>query len=330
LSLLLASRIARLLAVLALACAPALARPADAVESNGVFLGSRMPYDAFDRLPATRLEVSGSVLIVAFAPGALDLPQAEVREWVLASARAVAAYYGRFPVASARVLIVPRAGRGVGAGRAWAHRGAALRIAVGERSNGADLARDWVLVHEMVHLAFPSVPDRHHWIEEGLASYVEAIVRAQVGQLPAEKVWADLAAGLPQGLPQAGDRGLDHTPTWGRTYWGGALFCLLADVEIRRRSGNRAGLQHALRAILDAGSMESSSALAPLFATGDRATGVPVLAELYAAMSDRPAPVDLDALWRALGVRPEGGTVRLDDAAPEAAIRRAITAPWRG
>ncbi|MFY9314677.1 MAG: hypothetical protein WAO95_03850 [Burkholderiales bacterium] len=309
---------------------PAVAWPTDAIESNAIFLGSRMPYDAFDRLPATRLEVSGSILAVAFAPGALDLSQGQVRDWIHTSARAVAAYYGRFPVASARILVVPRVGRGVGPGRAWAHRGAAVRVGLGERSNGADLARDWVLVHEMVHLAFPSVPDRHHWIEEGLASYVEAIARAQAGQLSAQKVWADLVAGLPQGLPQPGDRGLDNTPTWGRTYWGGALYCLLADLEIRRRTGNRFGLQHALRAILDAGSMESSSALAPLLAIGDRATGVPVLAEFYAEMKDAPAPVDLEALWRRLGVRADGSGVSLDDAAPEAAIRRAITAPWRG
>ena len=50
------------------------------------------------------------------------------------------------------------------------------------------------------------------------------------------------------------------------------------------------------------------------------------LLALYARMKDRPAPVDLDALWQALGVRPEGGAVRLDDSAPLAAIRQAITA----
>ena len=304
------------------------AGPANALESTVNFLGSRMPYAEFDRLPATRIEVPGGELAVAFAPGALDLPRERVLDWVRSSAGAVAAYYGRFPAASARLLIVPRAGRGVGAGRAWAYRGAALRVAIGEQSTAADLARDWVLAHEMVHLALPSVPERHHWIEEGLASYVEAIARAQAGLLPAEKVWSDLVAGLPKGLPQPGDRGLDHTPTWGRTYWDGALYCLLADVEIRRRSANRFGLQHALRAILASGNMESSSALAPLLEIGDRAVGAAVLSELYAAMKDQPAPVDLDALWQRLGVRPEGRGVRLDETAPEAAIRRAITAPF--
>ena len=306
---------------------------ANADESAAEFLGNRMPYAAFERLPAARLEVSGAVLTVAFAPGRLDLPEARVLEWIHSAAHAVAVYYGRFPTSSARILIVPGAGRGVSGGKAWAYRGAAVRISVGANSTEADLARDWILVHEMTHLAFPSVPDAHHWIEEGLAAYVEAVARAQAGQFSAEKVWGDLAAGLPKGQPQPGDQGLDHTPTWGRTYWGGALFCLLADVEIRRRSANRFGLQHALRAILTAGNMESSSALEPLLAIGDRAVGVPVLARLYAAMKDRPAPADLDALWRQLGVRPvvlpAGRGVEFDESAPDASIRRAITAPLR-
>src|SRR5204862_508621 len=66
-------------------------------------------------------------------------------------------------------------------------------------------------------------------------------------------LWGGLAHGLPQGQPRDGDRGLDHTPTWGRTYWGGAMFCLLADVEMRRRSAGRAGLQQALQGLGAAG-----------------------------------------------------------------------------
>jgi hypothetical protein len=36
----------------------------------------------------------------------------------------------------------------------------------------------------------------------------------------AEQVWGDMLRDMPQGLPHAGDRGLDHTHTWGRTYGG--------------------------------------------------------------------------------------------------------------
>ena len=286
-----------------------------------------MPYAEFDRLPATRLALPEGELIVAFAPGTLELGQQRMLEWVASSARAVSAYYGRFPAASARLLIVPKAGRGVSSGRTWNYRAPAIRISMGEETTGEHLWRDWILVHEMVHLAFPPVAGPHNWIQEGLASYIEAVARAQAGQLAPEQVWSDLVSGLPKGLPQAGDRGLDHTPTWGRTYWGGALYCLLADLEIRRRTDNRFGLQHAVRAILASGNMRADVALERLLEIGDRAVGVPVLSELYSGMKDRPAPVDLDALWHRLGVRRAGQGVVLDEGAPEAALRRAITAP---
>jgi hypothetical protein len=41
-------------------------------------------------------------------------------------------------------------------------------------------------------------------------------------------------------------------------------------------------------------------------------------------MKDQPYAVDLPALWRSLGVESEGGTVRISDQAPLAAIRKAI------
>src|SRR3984893_16591878 len=139
----------------------------------------------------------------------------------------------------------------------------------------SDFSHAWTLTHEMVHLAFPSVAEEHHWIEEGSATYIEPIARARAGDLTPEKVWGDLVEGLPQGLPESGDQGLDFTPTWGRTYWGGAMFCLLADVQIRERTGGRLGLDHALQGILSAGgNITVDWDLARTFAAGDRATGV--------------------------------------------------------
>jgi hypothetical protein len=135
---------------------------------------------------------------------------------------------------------------------------------------------------------------------------------------------------MKQGLPKPGDRGLDRTPTWGRTYWGGAIFCLLADVEMRKATGNKVGLQQALRGILDAGGDHEKDwddwPIERILKVGDKATGTNVLSELYAKMRDTPYAPDLDALWRDLGVSLRDGQVTFDDSAPLAAIRRAITA----
>jgi predicted metalloprotease with PDZ domain len=130
---------------------------------------------------------------------------------------------------------------------------------------------------------------------------------------------------MPQGLPAAGDQGLNHTHTWGRTYWGGALFCLLADVEIRRHSRNRKGLVDALRAVNRAGgSIESDWPIERALRVGDTAAGGKVLMSLYEQMAAKPMPVDLPDLWRQLGVRREAGQVIFDDSAPLAKVRAAI------
>src|SRR6202044_2168563 len=100
-----------------------------------------------------------------------------------------------------------------------------------------------------------------------------------------EKVWGDMVDSMAQGLPKSGDRGLDFTHTWGRTYWGGALFCLLADVEIRKETQNRFGLENALRAVVAAGgTIDSEWGLARVLQTGDKADGFPVLEKLYDQM----------------------------------------------
>ena len=52
-----------------------------------------------------------------------------------------------------------------------------------------------------------------------------------------------------------------------------------------------------------------------------------MLSELYEQMRARPVYVDLDSLWRELGVKLVGREVVFDDNAPLAPIRRAITAP---
>ena len=286
---------------------------------------------AADDAGASKLQIASSTLDIVFAPGELDLPRAKVLDWISSSARAVAGYYGRFPVPRVRITIVPAAGSGVQSGKSFGFPYARVRISIGSSATQADLEKDWKLVHELMHLAFPSVNENHHWIEEGIATYVEPIARAEAGQLSAEQVWGDLVHGLPYGLPRPGDRGLDYTPTWGRTYWGGALFCLLADIEIRKRTQNRYGLQDALRAINAAGgSIEVSWELRRALKIGDDATGVPVLTKLYERMRASPSSAELPALWRSLGVTVDGGNISFDEQAPLAKERRALTAAHSG
>ena len=275
------------------------------------------------------LRIGGADLEISFEAGDFSLARASLLDWISESACAVTEYYGHFPLPHLRVIVMPvDRGRGVVFGRTFVPGPVpVIRVMISQSASAADLKADWILTHEMVHLAFPSVPEKHHWIEEGIATYVEPIARAQIGDLSAAKVWRDLVDGLPHGLPGAGDRGLDNTPTWGRTYWGGALFCVLADVEIHQRTDNRFGLQDALRAISKAGSMLDDSQLPRALKLGDDALGVPVLIELYDKMKNAPMDPNLPRLWQQLGVKVASDSVTFDPNAPLASVVTSIVKP---
>lgn len=278
-----------------------------------------------------KLKSGSSTLEIEISEGALDMSRAGIVDWLRKAMVAVATFYGHFPVAAAKYEIRIVEGRssvmnGVTYGRSPM---TMTRIAVGQHVTPEVLNKDWVAAHEMVHLGFPSVPRRSHWIEEGLATYVEPLARLHVKQISEDVFWRDMIRDMPQGLPDEGDRGLDNTHTWGRTYWGGAIYWILAEVEIRKRTSNRKGLQQALRGILkNAGSIQDDSEMEPVLTAGDKATGTTVLTDLYNQMKDQPHPVNLDELWRSLGVSwHDGGHVVYDDKAPLAATRRAIVTP---
>jgi hypothetical protein len=268
---------------------------------------------------------------IDFAPGDLDLPKSDVIQWIETAARAVSEYYGKFPVSRARVLVVPVADdSGVLTGATWGGVDgypAFTRMRLGQHTTKQTLNDDWTMTHEFVHTALPSLSPDHHWLEEGLATYVEPIARAQIGTLTPKQVWSGMVHDMGKGEPQPGEEGLDHTHTWASTYWGGALFCLMADVSIRDKTGNKKGLQDALRGIVDSGgTIADEWPIAKVLALGDRATGTSVLTDLYKKMGNAPyAPVDLTSLWKQLGIRTDHGEIKFDNHAPLAQVRQAIT-----
>jgi hypothetical protein len=284
---------------------------------------------AADDTPPRELKIDDAAMQVLVPDSEFTAGAGPLLEWIRRSADIVAHYYGRFPLQELRIRIQPVSGERVQGGTTFGHaRGRAggfIRVRVGRAVTAAQLVDDWVLVHEMIHLALPDVGEEHAWLSEGIAVYAEGVARAQAGNRTIEDVWTEQVHSMPKGLPQAGDRGLDNTHTWGRTYWGGALFCLEADVEIHRRTHNRYGLQDALRAVnRESGGLVTDWPVERVFATADKAVGVPVLEELYGRMKDAPQSPDLAALWRQLGVEAAGQSIRLRDDTPLSDVRKAI------
>lgn len=274
------------------------------------------------------LRVAGGQIDITFPDESLQVTTDNLLDWVKSAATAVSEYYGKFPVEHLTLRIRGGNGSGIRHGMTYPRGGGLILISVGSEATVEDLKTDWTLTHEMTHLAFPNMADEHHWIEEGLATYVEPVARAQVGNLSVNEVWRQFIRDMPKGEPDPGDEGLDKTHTWGRTYWGGAIFCLVADVQIRERTQNRKGLQDALRGILEhGGRITQDWDIERALAIGDKSTGTDVLEKLYHQMADKASPVDLPQLWQRLGLSLQGGNVVMNDKAPDAAIRCAITSP---
>ena len=103
------------------------------------------------------LEIGRGRIDLVFAVAPDEKLHKLVREWVQSCAHAVTVYYGTFPVDRVLIRIRLFEGRGVRSGQTFGYDGAFIKIAVGRSSTPADFADDWMMTHEMIHLAFPSM-----------------------------------------------------------------------------------------------------------------------------------------------------------------------------
>ena len=241
------------------------------------------------------------------------------------SAATVAAYYGQFPTHRLLLALEAHAGDGVHGGKTFANPDAYIRVGVGREVSAAQLQADWVLVHEMTHLALPDTGEQHAWLSEGLATYVEGVARVQSGSRSEVDVWSEEAPfHATRPARRRGPRTQQHP------YLGPHL---LGRRDVLPARGCRDPPAHPqphgppgrVRAILKAsGGLAADWPIERVLHTGDAAVGATVLADLYARYKDAAVTPDLMALWKQLGVEPDGATVRLNDAAPLADVRHAI------
>ena len=275
-------------------------------------------------------------LVVAGATIEVDSPAAPfthgadpIREWVQRSADIVAAYYAGFPVRRLRLQLRALPEEGVHGGQTFADPDAFIRVGVGREVTRTQLMADWVLVHEMTHLALPDTGEAHAWLSEGIATYVEGVARVQAGNRAETDVWAEELRAMPRGMPQPGDAG-----TRPHAHLGTHLLGRGDVLPDRGRHDPRAHRQPPGSAGCAAGGAARQAAdcrrdwpIERVLRTADAAVGVNVLEELYAKYADAPVTPDLAQLWSRLGVERDGDSVRLDDSAPLAAVRRAIMRP---
>jgi hypothetical protein len=185
---------------------------------------------------------------------------------------------GDLPVSHLSIFMVPAGDANDAAefyfGEVRAFTGASLLVLGSSRAFHEDAKRvakqEWVLVHELVHVGFPTLPDDARWLTEGLATYYEPLIRARAGWQTEDALFAHFGTELRRGngaiLPdQDGINGV---------YWGGALFCMQVDLAIRRQSSGKRSLDDVMRTLASEGhSTETRYTVSELARLADRSTG---------------------------------------------------------
>lgn len=283
-------------------------------------------YFAVGKLAQRTLQLPSGKLELALLDSPIDRSFDELSRWIETSARAVSDFYGEFPVPRASLAIMPARGKDeVVFGKVLPESEPGIALRVGQHANERALYSDWILVHELFHLGFPSLPGDGKWLDEGLATYYEPIIRVRAGLYTEAELWSELRRRMPEGLPTFTKQGLEQADDFRGIYWGGAIACLVADVEARKRDPAR-GLEVGLRALREAGGTASEVwSVTEAVAIIDRTLGAPVLGDVVRAHAARGTDFDLEELFNQLGVQQDSrGNVRLSDSAPLAAVRRAI------
>lgn len=265
----------------------------------------------------------------------LDAPKraddATLRRWVSSQLDTLSRFYGAWPSPSPAPLHlvlapVPSDEPGVFGTVLRRQAPSVLLLFGAEATAGFD--DDWVALHELFHLGNPPIEGRFAWFIEGFTTYATELLRGRAGSRDEARVWGDLAQGLrtycqPErgvSLGQA-SRELRQVQNWQRVYWGGACLALRVDVAVRQRSGGKRSLDDVLRALR---ASPKPLTEAQVTAALDEAAG----AGLASGHLGQTRPVPLEPLLRNLGVGAvKAGRAVLDDGAPLAALRRALTLP---
>jgi hypothetical protein len=285
-------------------------------------------FAAFGHVRHRLIDAAGSTIEIAIVGDAkLTLTDDEVATWVREDAECIARLYTRFPVPRATVFIVPiEDATDVVFGKVLSLGGASIIALTGTALTAKGTHSDWVLVHEMTHLGFPTMYGVR-WLTEGLATYYEPVLRTRAGWHTPEWLWGDFATAMKRGVPAEGaELALEKRDSIDDWYWGGALFVMMADVAIRGATSNQKSFDDVMRAVLRKGGDATVVwSMEDVIATARAETGTNVFGDFVTRYATKGQRVDLERLLRDLGVKHGADTkIVLDDNAPLGALRKAI------
>jgi hypothetical protein len=291
---------------------------------------------AFGHFTEHVVPVAGSYLHVAVLDGRPKVDERQIIGWLQGAANAVASLYGRFPVPSLQVVVVPGA-RGAGpVPSAYVLRGGgpAAHFFINQRRPIEEFLSDWSAVHELSHLLLPYIHSEDAWLSEGLASYYQNVLRARSGMITAQQAWQNMHTAFERARREAGaitladaTERMYRTGDFMRVYWGGAAIMLLADQRLRAASGGTQSLDGVLEKFQRDRSSDIGWHANDLLRQFDRIAGGSIFSQLYEQQIKSEAFPDLTELYRLFGLQIGAeGRLSLGEGAARQADRDAIMA----
>jgi predicted metalloprotease with PDZ domain len=163
----------------------------------------------------------------------------------------------------------------------------------------AQLEADWVAIHELSHLWLPRLHAEDRWLSEGIATYLQEVLRARCGLQSSDRAWTRIREGFERGRRSGSgrtladeSRSMNRTGAYQRVYWAGTAFALETDLRLRRRSNGESTLltvlDDAQRNWADETRAVSASRVLAALEQSSGAGFITALGERYAASSGFP------------------------------------------
>ncbi len=282
-------------------------------------------------------EVAGSALDIEVRQPIDKQKAEEIIEWVEATADTVKLVYGRFPNKKARIVVIPSTRNSWGGnaavsfGQVTRSGGEKVELYVNPDRPIEEFYADWTATHEFSHLMLPLLRQRYRWISEGFASYYQNVLMSRSGRYEPEMAWQRLSEGFARGRESRPELTLNEASSNGirearmKVYWSGAAIALLADVELRQRSGGKESLDTVLDQLQSCCLPSKTLWTGPdLFRKLDSFLESPVFMPLYRQHANSKGFPDVIPVLNALGVVKTRSRVRFENDKPLAQLRSEI------
>jgi hypothetical protein len=294
------------------------------------------------------IEVPGATLRISLLSGVGEMDNASIVRWINATATDVSLAYGRFPNPSPQVVVIPvgnsrsNGWSAVPFGRVIRDGGETIELQVDQSQSLETLLADWTATHEFSHLMLPYIERKHRWISEGFAQYYQNVLLTRSGAYDDLHAWQKIYEGFERGRQSRPELSPNQASANGvrtalmKVYWSGAALALMADVQLRERSGGKESLDDILDRFQECCLPSERIWSGPeLFAQFDALASAPVFIPLYRRIADTAGFPDTSEVFDRLGLTVSDGKVRVRLLAELRSIRKAIletddaTASWR-